>query len=113
MFLERVMKNSYDRGVAAAEDPNDASAMAAVGPGGREFNQHLVALHGPIHLVGRNEDVVVPASLARFRADEPEAVAMHIQTAGKQVTAIGCQGEGPVIAIGFDQFAAGGHAIEL
>src|SRR5580693_1347059 len=103
MFVECVMKNPYDRGVAASEDPDDASAVAAVGPGGCEFHQHLVALHGAIHLVGRNEDVVVPASLAGLQADEPEAVAMHIQTAGKQVAAIGRQGEGPVVAVSFDQ----------
>jgi len=92
VILKRIMENPYDRGVAAAKDPDDASAVAAVGPGGRQFNQHLIALHGAIHLVGRNEDVVVSASLARFRADESEAVAMHVQTAGEEVVAIGCLG---------------------
>jgi hypothetical protein len=113
MFLERVMKNSYDRGVSAAEDPDDASAAAAVGAGRRELNQHLITLHGAIHLIWRNEDIIVPAGLARFRAHKPKAVAMYIQTAGKQVAAVGGKGEGPVIAVGFDQFAAGGHAVEL
>jgi hypothetical protein len=87
--------------------------VAAVGAGGREFNQDLIALHGAIQLVRRNEDVVVSAGLARFRADKSEAVAMHIQTTGEEVAAIGCMGKRPMIAVGLYQLATGGHAVEL
>ncbi len=113
MLVKRIMKDADHRGVAAGEDPGDAPAAPAVGSGRRKFHQDLVALHGAIHLVGRNKDVVVTASLAGFRPHKAKAVAMHIQTAGEQVVARGCLGKRPVIAVRLDQFAAGGHAVEL
>ena len=99
MVVQRIMEDAHDGGVAADEDPGDAPAAPAVRPGRSQFHQHLVALHRAIHLVGRNEDVVVTASLAGLRTDEAEAVPMHIQTAGEQVVAGGCLGQRPVIAV--------------
>ncbi len=113
MVVKRIMEDADHGGVAAAENPGDASALAAVGPGRREFHQYLVALHGAIHLVGRNKDVVVTASLAGLWPYEAKAVAMHVQTAGEQVVAGDRHGEGPVIAVRLDQLAAGSHAVEL
>ena len=54
-----------------------------------------------------------PLAWRALRPHEAEAVAMHIQTAGDEVVARGGLGQRPVIAVGFDQFAAGGHAVEL
>ena len=82
MLVKRIMEDAHHGWVAAAEDPGDAPAAPSVGPGRRQFYQHLVALHGAIHLVGRNEDVIVTASLAGFRPHKAKAVAMHIQAAG-------------------------------
>ena len=87
--------------------------MPAVGPGWGEFNQHLVALHGAVHLIRRNEDIVISAGLAGFRPHEAKAIAMHIQTAGDEVVAGGGLGQRPVIAVRFNQFAARGQAVEL
>src|SRR5579859_2848437 len=113
VILMRMVENSDNRGVAAAKHPDNSPVLPAVRPGWCPFHEHLVALHGAIHLVGRNEDVVVPAGLARFRADKPEAVAMDIQAAGKQVVAMRCLGKRPMIPVGLDEFPARGHAAQL
>ena len=54
-------------------------------------------------------------SLARIGAHEAVAVAMQIEAAGDEVVAGGrrCSGNAPVLAIGLDEVAAGGHAGEL
>ena len=85
----------------------------AVSPGWSEFYQYLVALHGAVHLVRRNEDIVIAAGLAGLRPHETKAVAMYIQTAGDEVVTRGGLGQGPVIAVRFNQFAPRGHAVEL
>ena len=113
VVVQRVVKNADHRRVAASEHSRDAAALPAVGPGRRQFHQDLIALHGAVHLVGRNEDVVIPAGLAGLRPHKAEAIAVHIQTAGDQVAASGCLGQRPVIAVGLDQFAARGHAVQL
>ncbi len=85
----------------------------AVSPRRSQFYQYLVALHGAIHLVGRNEDIVITAGLAGFRPHKAKAVAMYIQTAGDQIVTRNGLGQGPVIAVRFNQFAPRGHAVEL
>ncbi len=113
VFVKRIMEGADHRRVAAAEHPGDAPAAPPIGPGRRQFDQYLVALHGAVHLVGRDKDVVIAAGLPALRPHEPKAVTVHIQTAGNQVVARGCLGQGPVITVWFDQFAARGHAVEL
>jgi hypothetical protein len=113
MVVERIMEDADHGGVAAAENPGDASALASVRPGRREFHQYLVALHSAIHLIGRNKDIVVTASLAGLWPYEAKAIAMHVQTAGEQVVASERHRECPMIAVRPDQLAAGSHAIEL
>src|SRR5271168_4980985 len=73
MLVKRIMEHAYHGGVAPAEYSGDAPAEAAVSPRWSEFYQHLVALHGATHLVRRNEDIVITASLADFRPHEAEA----------------------------------------
>src|ERR1700677_3814813 len=82
MLVKRIMEDAYHGGVAPAEYSGDAPAEAAISPRWSEFYQHLVALHGAVHLVRRNEDIVIAAGLAGFRPHETKAVAMYIQTAG-------------------------------
>ena len=53
----RVVKDADHGRVAALDDAHDAAHAAAVGLGRLHFDQHLVALHGAVDLVGRNEDV--------------------------------------------------------
>src|ERR1700722_4953462 len=113
MLVQSIVKDAYHGRVAPGEYPGDAPAEPAVGPRGRKLYQHLVALHGAVHLVGRNEDIVVTAGLAGLWPDKAKAVAMEIQATGEQVMVGDRLGQRPVIAVGFDQFAAGGHAVQL
>ena len=89
----RIVKGADDGGVAALEDADDAAEAAAVGLGRLHLDEHLVALHGAVDLVGRNEDVL---SRRRFRGDLPRAfdwadkavaVAMQVEAAGGEVVA--------------------------
>ncbi len=54
-----VVKYADDRGVAPLENAHNAAQAAPVGVGRLEFHQHLVALHGAVDLVGRNENIVL------------------------------------------------------
>ena len=81
-----VVKDAYDGWIAAGQDacyPAGASSITS----GRSFvDQHFVALHGSIQLVGRDEEIV----FARSRAvgpDEAEAIAMQVEFAGDQLVA--------------------------
>src|ERR1700733_7484592 len=82
MLVKRIMEDAHDGGVAPAEYSGYAPAKAAISPRWSEFYQHLIALHGAVHLVGRNEDIVIAAGLAGLRPHKTKAVAMYIQPAG-------------------------------
>ena len=77
------MKDADDGGIAAGEDAEDAAELAAVGSWRSEFDEDLVALHGVVDFVGRDEDVVVAAALRG--ADEAEAVAVEVEASGDEV----------------------------
>jgi hypothetical protein len=113
MLVKRIMEDAHHGGVSPAEYPDDSPAVAAVGPGWSEFYQYLIALHGAVHLILRNKDIVIAAGLAGLRPDESKTVPMHIQTAGYEVIAQGGLREGPVIAVRFNQFAPRSHTVEL
>src|ERR1700677_2667402 len=102
MIVKRIMEDAYHGGVAPAEHSGDAPAVSAVGSGRSQFHQYLVALHGAVHLIRRNEDIVIAAGLAGFRPNETKAVAMHIQTSGDEVVPGGGLRQGPVIAVRFN-----------
>ena len=103
------MKDADDGGVAALEDADDAALAAAIGFGRLHFNQHLVALHGAVDLVGRNEDIFVGARTAwrlRLGPDKAEAVAMQVEPAGSEVVARAASagpGNAPVFAVQLGQ----------
>ena len=108
------MKDADDGGVAALKDADDAAHAAAVGFGRLHFDEHLVALHGAVDLVGRNKNIFATGRLAGVGTDEAVAVAMEVEAAGGEVVA-GADGSGnaPVLAIELDEGAAGGQAGEL
>ena len=86
--------------------------------GGASFHQHLVALHGPVDFVGRNEDVVVTLRLAGIRAHETIAVAMKVKAPREEVVAQTMVGRSlrrhaPHFAIEIDEFPARGQAGKL
>ena len=78
-----VVKDADDGGVAALKHADNAALAAAIGLGRLDFNQYLIALHGAVDLVGRNEDIFTPERLAGIGADKAEAVAMEIEPAGR------------------------------
>ncbi len=53
----RVVKDADHGRVAPLQHAHDAAHAAAIGLGRLHFHQHLVALHGAVDLVGRNEDI--------------------------------------------------------
>ena len=116
-FRARVVKDTDDGGVSALQDAGDAAQTAAIGTGGRQLHQHLVALHGAINFIGWDENVVFPlGTLSCVRSHEPVAVAVQIEPAGNKIVtraATGFFGNGPVLAIGFHQIAARRHAGKL
>ena len=59
-----VVKGPDDGGVAALENTHDAALLAAIGFGRVDLDEDLVALHGGVDLVGRDEDVLSAARLA-------------------------------------------------
>src|ERR1700722_17717412 len=81
LVAARVAEGADDGGVAALHDAHDAPGAASIGLRRLHFHQDLVALHGAVDLVWRNEDVVVTDLLARIGPDESEAVAMQIEPA--------------------------------
>ena len=82
------MKDADDGGIAALEHADDAALAAPVGLGRLHFHQHLVALHGAVDLVGRNEDIVLPDGLARIGAHKSEAIAMQVEASGGEIIAM-------------------------
>ncbi len=111
------MKDADDCGITAFENARDAAEAATIGTRRREFDQHLVTLHGPVDLVGRDEDVIFFwGTLAGVGPHESIAVTMQIEPTGDEIVArpaAGFLGNAPVLAIGFDKVAARGDAGEL
>src|SRR5580692_7661812 len=83
----RVMKDANYCRVATLEHADNAAHAAPVGFGRLYFHQHLVALHGAVDFVGRNENVITPCCLTRVRSHKTVTVAMQIETAGGQIVA--------------------------
>jgi len=91
--------------------------------GREEFDEHLVALHGGVDFVGRDEDVFAGldgrsggAALASFGADEAVAVAVEVESSGGEIVAGGVLSvlaKGPVVAVELGEVAGGGEAGEL
>ena len=109
----RVVEGADDGRIAAGEDASDASALSAVCAWWGKFNEDLIALHGAVDFVGRDEDVFFSGRGSGVWSDEAEAIAMDVEAAGEQVVLRVFGGDGPVIAVGFGQFAASREAVEL
>ncbi len=100
---------------------DNAAHAAAIGLGRLDFDEHLIALHCAIDLVGRDEDVFHVRSrlacLARVWAHKAVAVAMQIEASGGQVVARAARaewpGNAPVLAVKLHQLAADGQPGEL
>ncbi len=85
-------------------------------PGRHELDEHLVALHGAVDLVRRDEDVFVDAGAGLFciGPDEAVAVAVEVEPAGDEVVASGDgAGQRPVVAVELDQSPGCGEAGEV
>jgi len=119
-----VVKDADDRRVVALKDTDDAALAAAVGFGRLDFDEDLVALHGAVDLVGRNEDIFSTGSLAgvrrggsSIRSDEAEAVAMQIEPPGGEIVAGAAgtdwAGNAPVLFVELDEGAASGEAGQM
>ena len=110
-----IVERPDDGGVAALDDAGDAAGTAAIGFGRVEFDEHLIALHGAVDFGGRNKDVFGHAGrLLDSGADEAEAVAVQVETAGEEVVAAaGRARDGPVIAVEVGELAAHGEALQL
>ena len=83
-----VVKNADDGGIATLEDAGDAAETAAIGAGRSKFHEDLVALHGAVDFVGRDEDVFLfTGALAGVGADEAVAIAVEVHAAGDEIVA--------------------------
>ena len=124
----RIMKNADDGGVVPLDHADNAAKAAAIGLGRLHIDQHLVALHRAVDLVGRNKNVFaharngrLPAEfagrLARVGTDKTVAVAMQIEPPGGQIVArAACgsaAGDGPVFPVHLGQRATRRHARQL
>src|SRR6185437_12682364 len=69
-----VVKNADHRGIAPREHAGDAAQTASVTTRRSQLDQHLIALHSSVDLVGRDEDVFFARALAFVGADKAEAV---------------------------------------
>ena len=119
------MKDADHGGVTALKDAHDTAHTAAIGLGRFELNQHLIALHRAVDLVGRNENVFLHfrrlARLPCIRPDKAVAVAMQVQPPGGQIVARAarapkagnCPGNVPVLTVQLGQRAAHGQAGQL
>ncbi len=56
-----IVKRPDDGGVAALEDAHDAALLAAISFGRVKLDQDLIALHGCVDFVGRNENIFGPS----------------------------------------------------
>ena len=85
--------------------------MAAIGFGRVEFDENLVALHGGVDLVRRNENVFITGGSltaplgSAIGPDKPVAVAVQIEAASGQILArsagrsVTSSGKAPVLAV--------------
>ena len=61
----RIVKDADNRRVAPLDHAHNAAHAAAIGLGRLDLDQHLIALHGAVDLVGRDEDVVFGQTACR------------------------------------------------
>jgi len=112
-----VVKDANDRRIAALYDAGNASEPPPVRSWRGEFNQYLIALHGAVDLIGRNEHIVFfSCALTRVRTNESIAIAMKVKAARKKVVtrrAASFLGKAPMFTVCFDEIAARGHASQL
>ena len=57
--VRRVMKHAHHRRIAPLQHPRNPPQPPPIGARRSQFHQHLVALHGAVDLIRRNENVVV------------------------------------------------------
>ena len=53
-----MMKNPDDGRISPFKYADDTALAASIGLRRFHFDQHLVALHGAVDLIGRNEDIL-------------------------------------------------------
>ena len=103
-------KLADDGGVRAFEDLEDAALGAAGGIRAGDADEHAVAVHG-LRGGGRGEvDVALDAFDGAIGDDEAEAIAVHAEAAGDELAGVG--GGDVEAGLEFDEFAAGGEAVE-
>src|SRR5277367_4907851 len=112
------MEDSDDGWIAASKNADNAAKLAAVGARGQQLDEHLVALHGGVDLVGRDEDVFADGSagLTAVRPDETVTVAMQVEASGSEVVAgevLAVLAQRPVVAIELGEMTRGGQPGEL
>ena len=109
------MKSADYGGVAPFDDADNAAHAASIGLGRLYFNQHLIALHGAVDLIGRDEDIFLTRGLPCIGPDEAVAVAMQIAPPCGQILARAEDGPGnaPVLAVKLDQRASCGQTGQL
>ncbi len=118
-----IAKDADDGGVAALEDAHDAALAAAIGFGRFELDQHLVALHGAVDLVGRDEDIFSFCCRERAWLGDWGARSRSRRDADRGVRRRDCRawqggrgrgaGNAPVFAIELDELAARGEPGQL
>src|ERR1019366_5515944 len=133
----RIVKCADHRGIAPLEHVRNAAHAAPIGARWLQLDQHLVALHGAIDLIGRNKNVVyhltdadlsvgapgvghtgslpwVHRGGSSIRSHKAVAIAVQIEAAGnKVVAAAGRARNAPVLAIELGQVAADRQPGEL
>ncbi len=82
------MEDADYRRVASFEDSGDASGAASFAVARGFIDEDLVALHGSVELIGRNEQILFTL-FAPGRSDEGVAVAVQVDAAGDEVLASG------------------------
>ena len=108
------MKNADYRRILSFKDADNSSLTPSVGLWRLNFNQHLVALHGAIDLVGRNEDILAALGLPGIRPYKAKAIAMEVEAAGREVVARAQRfGDAPMLPVQLGELAAHGQAGKL
>jgi hypothetical protein len=111
------VKNANDCRVAPLQHAHDAAHAASIGFGWLNLDQHLIALHGAVDLVRRNENIVVANCLLCVWPDKAVAIAMQVEaSSGEIIARASCaewSGNAPVLAVEFGQRAAHSEAGEL
>ena len=107
----RIVKNAHHSGVAPLQHPHDPALTAPVGLRRFYFDQHLVALHGAVDLVWRDEDVFLSRRLAHIWPYKSVAVPVQIEPPCGQIFARpphagNHPGNAPVLPVQQEEFAA-------